>query len=492
MEGHLEDLACGAVRYASSLPGVAYCDARAETRSGTQVLVENGRIDHVRDVSDSGLGVRILDGGRVWRFVSVSSPESADEVKSAIDCAGLGARSGEGEEPHAGKEASAATTSCASIVLRDISPRTARITRRVAKSPDPDSIMSLGLECSKAISGMPHITNSVTAPQFETVSKYFTSSEGADILEEYTDTTVSMTATATADNVRSGGRITRTVDSTVGGRGGLEAVDGESHSRALYVASKASELAAAGTAKHMADADVVMNPNFVALLVHEILGHPSEADRVMGREMAWAGGAWWSGMTGGKVASESLNVFDDPTAPGSLGWYDYDDEGVKSSRTQLIKRGVLQGHMQSRETAAAYGAEPTGNMRAAGYGFMPVIRMACTCIEPGDHAVDEMIWDIRDGYAIYDMKIPSIDMNRYNWSISCQYARKITGGELAETVRDVVVSGTAPGLFRSVSACGKDFEVTPITNCGKGDPMQSLAMGNGGPSIRGKATVGSI
>lgn len=491
MDGHLEDMACGAVRYASGLPGVAYCDARAETRSGTQVLVENGRIDHVRDVSDSGLGVRILDGGRVWRFVSVSSPESADEVKGAIDCAGLGAHKGE-EGPHARKAAHTTTAPRASIALRDIRPRTARITHRAAKSPDPDSIMSLGLECGKAISGMPHITNSVTAPRFETVSKYFTSSEGADILEEYTDTTISMTATATADNASSGGRITRTVDSTVGGRGGLEVVDVESHSRALYVASRASELAAAGTAKHMADADVVMNPNFVALLVHEILGHPSEADRVMGREMAWAGGAWWSGMIGDKIASESLSVFDDPTAPGSLGWYDYDDEGVKSSRTQLVKRGVLKEHMQSRETAAAYGAEPTGNMRATGYGFMPVIRMACTCIEPGDHAVDEMIRDVRDGYAIYDMKIPSIDMNRYNWSISCQYARKITDGELAETVRDVVVSGTAPGLFRSVSACGKDFEVTPITNCGKGDPMQSLAMGNGGPSIRGKATVGSI
>lgn len=490
MDGNLEDLACGAVRYASGLPGVAYCDVRAETRSGTQVLVENGRVDHVRDVSDSGLGIRILDGGRVWRFVSVSSPESSDEVKSAIDRAGLGARRGEG--PRAGEAAPAATAPCTGIALRDIRPRTARITRRVAKSPDPDSIMSLGLECSRAISGMPHITNSVAAPQFEAVSKYFTSSEGADILEEYTDTTVSMTATATADNARSGGRITRTVDSTVGGRGGMEVVDGGSHSKALYVASRASELAAAGTARRTAGADVVMNPSFVALLVHEILGHPSEADRVMGREMAWAGGAWWSGMVGDKIASESLSVFDDPTAPGSLGWYDYDDEGVKSSRTQLVKRGVLQGHMQSRETAAAYGAEPTGNMRAAGYGFMPVIRMACTCIEPGDHAVDEMIRDIRDGYAIYDMKIPSIDMNRYNWSISCQYARKITDGELAETVRDVVVSGTAPGLFGSVSACGKDFAVTPITNCGKGDPMQSLAMGNGGPSIRGKATVGSI
>ena len=37
-----------------------------------------------------------------------------------------------------------------------------------------------------------------------------------------------------------------------------------------------------------------------------------------------------------------------------------------------------------------------------------------------------------------------------------------------------------------------DFAITPITNCGKGDPMQSLAMGNGGPSVRARATAGSV
>ena len=33
-----------------------------------------------------------------------------------------------------------------------------------------------------------------------------------------------------------------------------------------------------------------MNPDFVSLLTHEILGHSSEADRVLGKEMAWTGG----------------------------------------------------------------------------------------------------------------------------------------------------------------------------------------------------------
>ena len=89
---------------------------------------------------------------------------------------------------------------------------------------------------------------------------------------------------------------------------------------------------------------------------------------------------------------------------------------------------------------------------------------------------------------ISGMKVPSIDMRRYNWSISCQYAQKIENGDIVPgLLRDVIVTGTAPEFFESIDACGDDFTTRPITNCGKGDPMQSMMMGNGGPTIRGVA-----
>ena len=207
---------------------------------------------------------------------------------------------------------------------------------------------------------------------------------------------------------------------------------------------------------------------------------------------AWAGGAWWAGKLGTKIGSDELNVFDDPTIQGSLGWYEFDDEGVKSNRTNLIEDGVLTNHMQSKETAKIFSEKPSGNMRATSYRFMPLIRMACTCIANGDWNQDEMIKEVKDGYLISNMKIPSIDMKRYNWSISCQYAHKIENGEVTDLLRDVIVIGTAPEFFKSIDACGNDFTVRPITNCGKGDPMQSMMMGNGGPSIRAIATVKSV
>ena len=52
--------------------------------------------------------------------------------------------------------------------------------------------------------------------------------------------------------------------------------------------------------------------------------------------------------------------------------------------------------------------------------------------------------------------------------------------------------GNSPAFITSIDAKGQDFTVRPITNCGKGDPMQVMRMGNGGPHIRGRATVKSV
>ncbi|HXX05421.1 MAG TPA: TldD/PmbA family protein, partial [Candidatus Bathyarchaeia archaeon] len=307
------------------------------------------------------------------------------------------------------------------------------------------------------------------------------------ITHNFVDVIANLSATAHCSG------LTESVNTTEGGRGGLEMITGKNDLLvvAQSISEKADALLDAQTVKEE-KATVVMNPDFVALLTHEILGHPSEADRVLGKEMAWAGGAWWSGKLGSKIGSTEFNVIDDPTIPSSLGWYKYDDEGVMASKKLLIEDGILRGHMQSRETASIFNTVPNSAMRATGYAFMPLVRMACTCISPGNWDPEEMIRDVRDGYLICDMKVPSIDMMRFNWSISCQYAYKIKNGELKDMVRDVIVMDTAPDFFNSIDARGKDFKVRPITNCGKGDPMQIMRMGNGGSHIRGIATVKSV
>ena len=458
-----------AVSYAQS-KGCSYSDARLESIRKYGVLVENGQIEHILTKDEAGIGVRILYDG-AWGFYSCTDIRGLEKgIDDAIKSA----------KHYSVKKKSPVKLAEVPIVQKNIK-------YDVKKEADLDSLINIARECDKIIRSNETIIKDTVTASNNATKKYFVSSEGAKIQQGFSDVVVDLVATARQNG------ITQSINTTEGGRGGLEKItdDVNVYEVAKDMTEKASKLVSAKAAKEE-NAKVVLNPDFVALLTHEILGHPSEADRVLGKEMAWAGGAWWTGLLGKRVGSEQLNVIDDPTISGSLGWFEYDDEGTKSQRKQLLKDGILVNHMHSRETASIFGMEPNSSMRATSYSFMPLIRMACTCIEAGDWDQDEMIKDVKNGYLISNMKIPSIDMKRYNWSISCQYANKIENGEVGELLRDVIVVGTAPDFFNSIDACGKDFTVRPITNCGKGDPMQQMKMGNGGPTIRATATVKSV
>ena len=472
MDAQLEELADYAIKYAND-SRVQYCDARSEEQEKVSVLIENGEIEYVRTINDAGIGIRLVKDG-AWSFNSITNPKSKEQIREAIDNAIR-------NSVHYAKNKKE------SFSLYPNSSVKKKIDYNVAQRPNLDELIKIATTCDKIISDTPKIIKSAVNSWYTNNSKYFASSEGSKILQNFSDVVIDMVATAHESG------LTQSINITEGGRGGTEQVTkgDKAQNSAHEIAKKASELLSAKPAKEE-KTTVVMNPDFVSLLTHEILGHPSEADRVLGKEMAWAGGAWWKGKIGEKIGSEHLNVFDDPTIKESLGWYFFDDEGVETKKTSLVEDGILKNHMQNRETGKIFNEKPTGNMRATNYRFMPLIRMACTCIENGDWNVDEMIKEVKNGYLISNMKIPSIDMKRYNWSISCQYAQKIENGEVTDLQRDVIVMGTAPEFFQSIDACGNDFTIRPITNCGKGDPMQSMIMGNGGPSVRGVATVKSV
>jgi len=470
MNDNLEDLAEKAVMI-SQERGCNYCDVRAENTVKNTIFIENGQIEFSNLQTDRGIGIRVLNSG-VWGFFSVSNPNSNQEIKLAVEQAIKNSHQVEKQNK---------------IKLADVPTYKEKISFPVKIKPDIDELIRIGFECDKIIQNKKRIIKSQVSVSYITNSKYFINSEGSKINQENTDVIADLVATAHESG------LTESVNITEGGRGGMEVITKNKDiiHVAEFVSQKASELIDAKPIREDKKT-IVMNPDFVSLLTHEILGHPSEADRVLGKEMAWAGGAWWAGKLGTKIGSENLNVFDDPTIPGNLGHYKYDDEGVLADKTLLVENGVLSGHLQNLETAEIFNAQPTANMRATSYKFMPLIRMACTCIGPGDWKPEEMIKEVKDGYLVSNMKIPSIDMKRYNWSISCQWAQRIENGELAELLRDVIVIGVAPEFFNSIDAFGNDFTVRPITNCGKGDPMQSMFMGNGGPTIRGTATVKSV
>jgi TldD protein len=461
------EIAERAVALATKL-GATYVDVRLERTRGESILVKDGKVERVTSDRQSGMGIRVLLN--TWGFASTTDLAKAavtDAVKSAVGMAKVVKR---------GTEVQLAKT------------KVVRARTRIKRKIDPFDVdlaerIDLCLEADYRARVDKNVKRTAAGIAIEQTKKIFVSSEGAHIEADTMLTYAQVFALAKR------GTVTEYYDDLAGGTGGFEIVKRyDMPERGADAGGRAVALAAAKTLPRK-KLPVVLDPDFVALLIHEIIGHPSEADRVLGREAAWAGTTWWANKLGQRIGSKLLNAVDDPKFPGALGFYEYDDEGVPGKRKQLIREGVLTEHMQSRETAAEFGVEPNGNMRAQSFEYLPLIRMSNTFVEPGEFERDEL-FEINRGVYLKGAKIPSIDSRRYNFQLSAKEAFRIERGKLVGPFRDASIMGVSPEFFASIDAVARDFEMRPIPNCGKGDPMQTLHVGNGGPHLRGVALVG--
>lgn len=232
------------------------------------------------------------------------------------------------------------------------------------------------------------------------------------------------------------------------------------------------------------ETDVVLGPEVVGLVSHESSGHPAEGDRILGREAAQTGETYLSrNSLGLRVGSELVNVVDDPTLPRSFGHYLYDEEGVRARRRYLIKGGVINEFLHDRETAAEFGVRSNGSSRSVAFDREPIVRMANTFVEPGDHSLEEMLEGVRSGLYIKNFMEWNIDDRRYNQKYVGLEAYLIEDGELGPMVRNPVLEITTPGLWGAVDAVGDQLELSSAY-CGKGDPMQGIPVSVGGPHLR--------
>lgn len=233
--------------------------------------------------------------------------------------------------------------------------------------------------------------------------------------------------------------------------------------------------------------DVIVGPEVAGIIAHENVGHPSEGDRIMGREGAQAGESFWRDLKIGssRVGSGVVNVSEDPTVPNTGGFYLYDDEGVKARRRRLVMNGVANEPLLNREFGVRFGKESNGSARSSAFNREPIIRMSNTFFEAGDHAFDELLEGIKLGIYMRSFQEWNIDDRRFQSKYTGSEAYLIKDGELTDTmVRRPVLETTSVGLLSAIDAVSKKMSLDFPATCGKGDPMQGVPVYAGGGEIR--------
>ena len=227
---------------------------------------------------------------------------------------------------------------------------------------------------------------------------------------------------------------------------------------------------------------IVLSPELAGMLAHEAMGHPCEADLVLG-------GAVTGNLVGKQIASELITMVDFAHSYHGeellIPVY-ADDEGTEAVDAVLIENGILRGFMSSRETAARLGIPATGNARAYTFSDEPLVRMRNTAILPGRSKLEDMIAGVEKGYYLMKTGNGQADSTtEFMFGITLAY--EIKNGKLGRAITDTTVSGTAIDMLRTVDAVSNDMHWECNGYCGKKQPM---VVSMGGPAIRAKAHLG--
>ncbi|MFN2417374.1 MAG: TldD/PmbA family protein, partial [Candidatus Limnocylindria bacterium] len=235
--------------------------------------------------------------------------------------------------------------------------------------------------------------------------------------------------------------------------------------------------------------DLIIDSTQVALQIHESCGHPTELDRVFGTEASFAGTSFLTTDKLGSLryGSDLVSIDADATAPGGLGTFGYDDEGVPAQNVPLIENGLLVGYLTSRETAPIIGRQSMGSSRAWNWSHIPLIRMTNINLRPGQAgSLEDLISDTRDGIFMSVNKSWSIDDRRLNFQFGDQAGWVIKNGKRTKLVKNPTYTGITPQFWGSCDAICSAGEWTlwGLPNCGKGEPMQVGHVGHGAAPAR--------
>ncbi len=466
----LEDLVLYAIDYAREL-GASYAEARYHKNDVFLIVSRNGTIIGAGRQLKEGIGIRVLVDGALG--FSATNKLDNESVREAVE------------------EAYRLAKAHARLMKNPIEFDNTRVGRAkynvVEKKPftlmSLDEKVSIHKELWDIVS---KATREAKIPVFflnytESVEeKIIANSDGAFIVSRVPRLALFYNVVVTSPQ---GGSIQRFEQ--LGASGGLENLeewrlyetldqDIKTYEKILYEAREPPKQ----------EVDVIVGSEVVGLIVHESCGHPSEADRILGREAAQAGMSFIKpGMIGERIGNENATVIDDPTIPGSYGFYLYDDEGVPARPRYLYREGVIYEHLHNRWTARVYDRESNAASRAMDYASEPIIRMANTYFKPGDYRFEELLEDIKYGVYIKSYMEWNIDDMRWSQRYVGLEAYLIENGELKGFIRNPVLEITTKAFYSNIDAAGRELRFYAAT-CGKGEPAQGVPVWLGGPDLR--------
>jgi len=432
---------------------VEYADIRVEDAERTSIMYRGGEMEDVHRGFDLGGCLRVFKNGN-WAVASFNKVEGslndlARETAARVELL-----------PHKDEHLLDLPASDETVELDPhVNPR------RITVEQKHDLLHGY----NGILLREPKVVTTAALYSDSFIKCYFYSSEDRYLAQEKAYSGMALNAMVRdGTNVQSFGRSfgkTGGFDELVGLESEIESIAG------IAVGLLSAEKVAAGSYT------VVIDPLLAGVFAHEAFGHLSESDYMYQNPQVLE-----LMKIGNQYGSDELSIVDDGSLVAERGYAAFDDEGAPTRKTYLIRDGKIAGHLHSRQTAAKMGEALTGNGRAVGYRFAPLVRMTNTYIEPRSATLEQMLGDIKYGLYVVGARGGMTELESFTFS--SQYAWLVENGKKTKMIRDVVLSGNIFETMRNIDAIGNDLVIHGgVGGCGKGG-QSPLPTGTGGPHIR--------
>ncbi|MFS8478847.1 MAG: TldD/PmbA family protein [Micromonosporaceae bacterium] len=439
--------------------GARYADARVMHRRYESMSARNGEIEELTQDEDAGIGVRALVGSS-WGFYAVPELTSSAARQAGTRAAEIAAASATVPGPRIDLVAS---TPVADSWASDcqVDPLD------VALSDKGDLLVAATRAMREH--GADHAEGLY---QIWDTRKWFVSSEGHRIDQHIRECGGGISATAIGDG-ETQRRSYPSYRGQYGTRGWELVTELDLLAHAPRVAEEARALLTAPLCPS-GTTTLILGGEQLALQIHESVGHAIELDRILGWEAAFAGTSWLDLAQLGSLqyGSELMNITIDPTIPGALGSFGYDDEGTPATRRDAVREGIWVGVLAGRDSAAVAGLDYAGSVRADGWARLPMVRMTNVGLEPGPHTLEEIIASTDEGVYMETNRSWSIDDKRLNFQFGCEIGWEVRDGKLGRMLRNPTYTGIGPVFWRSMDMLSSEIVAWGTPNCGKGQPGQ--------------------
>jgi len=461
---------------------VNYTDLRFVQTEKENIEVENGILSSYNISTDRGVGIRVLADG-AWGFAASNNLDKISLQETAAKALDIARAS--------------ALTKKEDIRLAHEDKHIDTYITPIVKNPfqiSPLEKIDLLVKATKMML-KDKVKKSEGSLNFYKTHKIFISSEGSEIEQTIFESGGGVVAYAIGEEDFQ----KRSYPSSFGGdyaTRGYEFIEEMNLlENAERVTEEAIQLLAAPPAPE-GIMDIVLGGSQLALQVHESCGHPVELDRVLGKEISYAGGSF---LTLDKLnnfiyGSPEVTIVADATVPGGLGTFGYDDEGVPASKSFLVNKGKFVGYLTSREDAFKLGLKSNGAARAENWNRIPLVRMTNINLLPGNLELDKLIGDIKEGLYLDYNKSWSIDDKRINFQFGTEIAHEIKNGKLGKIYKNAIYQGITPEFWKSCDGISSEkyWHVWGVPNCGKGQPGQAMHVAHGtSPARFRKVKVGA-